>query len=141
MTSIHSLRSSVSALCEVTVPTPDSEFHSIVSRWSDVGVSLPAAVVVPSSEDDVVATVSFAAQNGFQLIPAGGGHGSFVPINNRTIYVDMKNLSSIKADESAGLVTFGGGATTGDVLRTCASKGLYTGETHCASVIHVTILR
>ncbi|KAL9624825.1 MAG: hypothetical protein Q9160_000871 [Pyrenula sp. 1 TL-2023] len=125
MSSVASLRSSVSSTCEVIVPSPDSELHSIVSRWSDAGVSLPAAVVVPSSEDDIVAAVNFAAQNGFQLIPAGGGHGSFVPINNRTVYMDMKNFRSVEVDKSAGSVTFGGGATTGEVLWSCATNGLY----------------
>ena len=121
-----SLKKHLSSTCEVKLPRQDSPLHEYISRWSDVGISLPAAIVTPSTEDDCIAAVHFAREQGLKLVPANGGHGSFVPIDNKTVYLDMKNFKQISLDKTKGSVTAGGGAITGDVLKACADQGYYT---------------
>jgi hypothetical protein len=103
-----------------------------ISRWSDTGVSPDgcAAIVVPSTEEDIVAVVKFAAQNGFKVLPTAGKHGAFLPIDERSIYLDLKNFDSIELDDGAGSVKVGGGVVTGHLCSVLAEKGWYTSRPH-----------
>jgi hypothetical protein len=99
-----------------------------ISRWSNTEVSSAgcAAIVVPSTEGDIVAVVKFSAQNGLRVLPTAGKHGSFVPINKRSVYLDLKNFDNIELDEESGSVKIGGGVTTGQLCSVLAAKGWYT---------------
>jgi FAD/FMN-containing dehydrogenase len=100
-----------------------SEFPS---RWSNTGVSVPHSFVTPSTAQDIIQQISYAKANKLKIIPVGGGHGSFVPITDRTIYLSLAKFNSIELNEERGEVTIGGGCRTGDVLKTLAEKGWYT---------------
>jgi FAD/FMN-containing dehydrogenase len=69
---------------------------------------LPAAVVVPSSEDDVVGVIKYAAANGLKIIPVGGQLAGFVVVNGKCIYLDMKKLAEVKVETRNETVTVGG---------------------------------
>ncbi|KAF2812075.1 FAD-binding domain-containing protein, partial [Mytilinidion resinicola] len=112
--------------CTVTIPKGDEDLHSIISRWSDLGVKLPFAVVVPSTEEDIIAVINFASQNSLHVVPGGGGHGVFVPIGEKTIYLDMKNFNSVAVNKEESSVTIGGGAVTGEIIKACVAEGCYT---------------
>jgi hypothetical protein len=120
------LRASLPSTCSVTIPTPETKLHDVVSRWSDTGVTLPFAVVALSNATDISAIVAFAQGNGLKIIPASGGHASFLPINSQTIYLDLSAFKKIELNEEKGEVLIGAGVTTGEVLRELASKGWYT---------------
>ena len=126
MTDTDSIQSFFSPSCEVKIPEPTTELHSIVSRWSDSGVDLPAAVVVPSTEDDIIAAIRLAEAKGFRVIPGSGGHGSFVPIDGKTVYLDLKKLRTVSVDKSNDSVIIAGGALAADVLKACVAEGYYT---------------
>ncbi|KAF2488509.1 FAD-binding domain-containing protein, partial [Lophium mytilinum] len=115
----------LSPTCTVTIPKGDEDLHSVISRWSDLGVKLPFAVVVPSTEEDIMAVVNFASQNSLHVVPGGGGHGNFVPIDDKTIYLDMKKFNSVTVNKEESSVAIGGGAVVGDVLRACVAEGCY----------------
>jgi FAD/FMN-containing dehydrogenase len=87
---------------------------------------LPATVIIPAVEEDIVSAVKFASDNGYKLIPAGGTHGPFVPIDEQVVYLNMCKFDAIDLSEDEGHVTFGGGAKTGSVLRKLAGLGWYT---------------
>jgi FAD/FMN-containing dehydrogenase len=126
MTFADTITSVLPPSCTITVPSGDEDLHSILSRWSDLGVKLPAAIVVPSTEDDISAVIKFALEHNLRVIPGNGGHGVFVPIDEKTIYLDMKKFNAVTVNKDEGLVTIGGGVSTGDVLRSCAAEGCYT---------------
>ncbi len=92
---------------------------------------LPAAVIVPVVEEDIVSAIKFASENGYKLIPASGTHGPFVPIDERVIYLDMRKFDTVALDENAGTVTLGGGTLTGSVLLKLNERGWYTSEYPC----------
>jgi FAD/FMN-containing dehydrogenase len=75
--------------------------------------------------DDIVLALQYATDNALKVIPAAGGHGSFVPIDRGSLYLDMRHFDSIDLDEEAGTVTFQGGVVTRDLLRTLGERGFY----------------
>jgi FAD/FMN-containing dehydrogenase len=124
------IKNSLPETCQVSTPSGDDTIYSFLSkRWMTLGSStMPAAAVVPSTEDDVVSVVRFAAANGLKVLPQCGGCGGVVITTNKTIYLDMDKFRSVKVDPEARTVTFGGGATTGDVQPAVTQKGFYTGS-------------
>ncbi|OCL15050.1 FAD-binding domain-containing protein [Glonium stellatum] len=126
MTNTISIQSFFSPSCEVKIPEPTTELHKIVSRWSDSGVALPAAVIFPSTENDIIAAIRFAKEKGLRIIPGSGGHGSFVPIDSKTIYLDLKRFRTVSVDKSNDSVTIAGGSLAADVLKACVAEGYYT---------------
>ncbi|KAF2114624.1 hypothetical protein BDV96DRAFT_600585 [Lophiotrema nucula] len=109
--------------CKVETPTPETQLHDVVSRWSDAQVSLPYAVVTPLSSEDIIAAITFASQNNLKIVPTNGGHGSYVPITSKTLYLDMKNFKDISLDEEHSEVTISGGCLSGEVLKYLAGSG------------------
>ncbi|KAK5710552.1 hypothetical protein LTR17_018824 [Elasticomyces elasticus] len=107
-----------SAGCEVRIPSSDAKAEDCVSRWSKTKLGKPAAIIVPSNEEDIVAAIKYAAANGLKVIPVDGAHGTFVPIDEHCIYLPLSAFDRIDLDEEAGSVTFGGGVITRNVIRT-----------------------
>jgi FAD/FMN-containing dehydrogenase len=112
--------------CKVIVPDPSTPISDSVSRWSDSNLDRPALVVIPNSAEDVVDAIHYAENNGLRLIPGGGGHGSFVPIDAKTLYLDLKKFDSIVIDKTNNVAQFGGGVLTGPFFRKCVDEGFYT---------------
>jgi len=117
-----------SAECEVSgPPPPGTDSTKYISRWSNANVKgLPAFVIVPAIEQDIISAIKFAKENGYKLIPAGGTHGPFVPIDERVVYLDMCKFDSLELNEELGTVKLGGGIKTGPVLIELAKRGWYT---------------
>ena len=103
---------------DVLAPKSDA-----LSRWSDSGWERPALVVIPNSAEDIIGVISYAENNGLRVIPAGGGHGSFVPVDANTVYVDLNKFDSIVLDKGNEFVQFGGGVLAGALLKKCTDEG------------------
>ncbi|KAL4880673.1 hypothetical protein BJY04DRAFT_228287 [Aspergillus karnatakaensis] len=93
-------------------------------RWSQLGVSRPAAVIIPSTEDEIISILYYAATKKLQVIPIAGAHSPFVPIAERSLVLDLRNFRDVSVKQ--GSVTFGGGAHAGDVIQACAAEQCYT---------------
>ncbi|KAJ5100620.1 hypothetical protein N7456_006672 [Penicillium angulare] len=120
---------------EVIVPDLSAPPSHSVSRWSDKGITEhPALVVIPESEDDIKAAIYYASSTGLQVLPAGGGHGSFVPIGSKTLYLDLKQFNQVSVDSTAHTVTVAGGALTGQVIKALTDEGFYTTWTNSNGV-------
>lgn len=111
--------------CEYTIPEPTRLAKDVLSRWSDSRLTTPAVIVKPETEDDVIDAIQYAKQHNLTLIPAGGGHGSYVPIGSQTLYLDMRNFNKVSLDKSAGHVEVGGGALVGEVVKALDAEGYY----------------
>jgi FAD/FMN-containing dehydrogenase len=126
-TQMASLGSHFSETCEVISPEPDADIHEVISRWSDAGVCLPALIVTPSTREDICEAIKYATAKHLTLVPGAGGHGVAVPIDDRTLYLNLRRFNHVAVDVKNGLVTFGGGATNEEVLGACINAGYYTG--------------
>ncbi|KAJ5826019.1 hypothetical protein N7474_003157 [Penicillium riverlandense] len=112
---------------DVIVSKTSTPLYRSVSRWSDTGIlERPALIIVPESEDDILAAIDYSTKNALQLLPAGGGHGSFVPITSKTLYLDLKRFDKVEVDGNAQTVTVGGGAVTSQLVKACTDQGFYT---------------
>jgi FAD/FMN-containing dehydrogenase len=127
------LEQSLPSTCDVRTPP----FEAIVGdlfprRWHTlVGSSSPAAIITPSSEQDVAAVVRFAAANNLQVFPTAGGHGQNVTLDKQVIYLDLEKLRSWDIDAENGAVTIQGGATWEEVTAPLIERGLYCREPNC----------
>lgn len=124
-----SIRSALPLTCNVSIPAEDDTVGSFLTkRWMTMGASTPpAATIVPSTEDDIVAVVKYAAANGFKVLPQCGACGGLVITNNNTICLDMEKFRSVEVNAEARTVTFGGGTLTRDLQPAVTEKGFYTG--------------
>jgi hypothetical protein len=129
------ISTSLPSSCEVTIPSPGDKIEEVLSdRWGQLTNSThPSAIVVPSSEDDVIAVVKYAASHGLRIIPAAGQVAIFVVVNAQTVYLDMKNFSQVEINTDAETVTVGGGSRWSDVISSVASKGYYTSKSDAES--------
>ncbi|KAL7946320.1 FAD-binding domain-containing protein [Trichoderma barbatum] len=113
--------------CPYTIPDSKASATELLSRWSDTFVESPPAIIIsPNTEQDVVSAVKFAKLNNLSIVPTGGRHGSAIPIHSRVLYMDLKNLQSIKLDTPKEQVHVGGGVLTGDLLRHLSEQGYFT---------------
>ena len=54
---IHSLKAALTTSCEVLTDPDDPKFREHLKRWSDIDLKVPAAIVLPTSEEDCQKTV------------------------------------------------------------------------------------
>lgn len=98
----------------------------MISRWSDLHISNPALVSAPSCEHDIISAIRTAKEKNLSIVVGGGGHGTFMPVDSSTLYIDMKAFQSIDLDKEAGVVRVGGGVATREVLKRLTDNGVYT---------------
>lgn len=96
------------------------------SRWSDTNIEQPALILVPKTEPDVQAALRFAKANNLSVVVSGGGHGTFVSVNPKTLYLDMGEFKTIELNKEKGTVRIGAGVVTGELSKTLAKEGYYT---------------
>lgn len=127
-TALASMASSVEGLsslrCHFVAPEVDTP-SPWVSRWSDSKIERPALVVTPETEQDVQTSIDIAKKNDLVIVTGGGGHGTFVAVGPRTLYLDMTKFKAIQLDKDRGLVHVGGGVLTGELLKALAAEGYY----------------
>jgi FAD/FMN-containing dehydrogenase len=101
-----------------------------ISRWSNTGLSPNgcAVIIVPSTEEDIISVVKFAAENNLKVLPTAGKHGSFLPVNERSIYLDLTMFDTVELDEKLGCVNIGGGVVAGRMSSALAEQGWYTSK-------------
>lgn len=124
MTGIN-LRDTLPKTCEVVIPDPAADAQAALPRrwWQARGCSVPAAIVTPSSEEDVVAVVRAAAESGLKIVPAGGQVGSNILVDDQTIYLDLCRLDSFSIDSAGGTVTVSGGTMWRDIAPAVMAAG------------------
>lgn len=98
--------------------------------------SRPAAVVVPSSEDDVRRAMEFAAGAGVTVAPRSGGH-SYIGASARdgAMVIDLRSLAGeISYDTSTLVTTVPAAATLDSVQTTLGADGRLIPSGSCPSV-------
>ena len=116
------------------VPGSEDTPSSLLDRWSNTYISLPAAVAVPQTENDLSILVAYAKKHGLTIVAVAGKHLASVTITSKTLYVNMKSFDTIHIDEAVRTVTFGGGVTTGPLLDALSEAGYYTSLPNTNSV-------
>jgi hypothetical protein len=97
---------------------------------------LPSAVLVAENEQDVVAGVRFAKENGLAVAVRSGGHSWAVwSVQNNTLLIDLGKLNSAEFDEATGIVSGGPAIQGGNELDPfLAERGRFLNGGHCPPV-------
>lgn len=120
---------------EAIILDPTASLSHSISRWSDKGIrEQPAVVIVPETEQDILAAIDYARENALQVLLAGGGHGSFVDIGSETLYLDLKRFKQIEVNKATQTAKVGGGVVTGELIKALTDKGFYTTWTNSNGV-------
>ena len=114
------------ALLPAQVVAPgDAQYDAARAIIVDVADSQPAAVVRPTSAEEVARVIDFARVHGFDIAVRSGGHsGAGHGTVDSGIVIDLRGLAAVSVDPEARTVWAGGGASAGDVLRAAAKHGL-----------------
>ena len=89
--------------------------------------TVPACVLSPHDESEVVALVRAARTEGVALHPRGGGWsytGAYTPQSERSAVVSMQNVGGIAVDAERQSATAGGGVTWAALDDTLKAQGL-----------------
>jgi FAD/FMN-containing dehydrogenase len=85
----------------------------------------PAAIVRPTSADDVARTVTAARSEGVDLTVRGGGHsGAGNAVAEGAVMIDLSRMDGVRVDPAARRAYVGGGATWAALDAATAPHGL-----------------
>ncbi|KAL0566878.1 hypothetical protein V5O48_015121 [Marasmius crinis-equi] len=117
-----------SALPNSAISVPSDPFYdlSAVKAYNKAYDIVPAAVVRPSTTDEVSKVVVCASENGVKVQARSGGH-SYADYSiggqSGSLVIDMVNFQQFSMDESTGHATIGSGTLLGDVTERLHNAG------------------
>lgn len=103
----------------------DPGYDSARRLWNGAFDRRPVAVVRCHDTADVVASVTFAREQGLDLTVKGGGHGvAGSAVADGALLIDLSAMRGVDVDPGRRLVRVQGGATWGDVDHATQLHGL-----------------
>ncbi|KAH1437058.1 hypothetical protein KXX32_004093 [Aspergillus fumigatus] len=113
----------------------DEAWPDAIKRWTGYLGKIPAAVVQVTSEEDVIAAVSYAVQNQRPFVVRGGGHSNgFSTVDSPGIIIDLSRMRKVTVDVERQVVVAQGGATMGDGVKAASSVGMAVATGTCNEV-------
>jgi FAD/FMN-containing dehydrogenase len=105
----------------------DPDYEPTRRIWNGLFDKHPAFVVRCQDDQDVVAAVTFARDNGLPLAVRGGGHGvAGHALCDGGLVVDLSEMRAVEADPGRRSARAQGGCTLADVDRATAGHGMAT---------------
>ncbi|KAL2864978.1 putative FAD-dependent oxygenase [Aspergillus lucknowensis] len=135
---VQALGSALSPTAEIYFPGSD-EFEAATTRWSVLETPTVNVVVVPGTENDVVATVKYANKKRLPFLVYNGVHGAITTLGRMDsgVGISLGKLSSVKIAGDGNTATIGGGTFSKTVTDTlwAAGKQTVTGTCECVSYL------
>ncbi|GAA0321582.1 FAD-binding oxidoreductase [Bacillus carboniphilus] len=95
--------------------------------WNGAIDRRPAAIIVCQSEEDVVAAVKFANEQGLHISIRGGGHHvAGTAVCDDGLMIDLSQMRAVTVNEELKVAYVEGGATLGDIDEETQKYGLAT---------------
>ncbi len=101
----------------------DPDYPQAAAAWNVAWTHRPAAVVVATDEDDVVAAVRHAGEAGLGVAVQSTGHGVTVPADENSILVTLQHMDHVRVDPGTRTATVGGGVRWAPVLAEAQRHG------------------
>ena len=103
----------------------DSRYDDARQAWNLAADLRPAVVVLPTSVDDVVDAVHYAAERELQIVVQGTGHGAgaHAPLDG-TVLVNMREMRRVVIDAENRRARIEAGAVWEDVVVPAVEQGL-----------------
>ncbi|KAJ7881707.1 hypothetical protein B0H14DRAFT_3759240 [Mycena olivaceomarginata] len=111
---------------EILTDKNDYKFQEHTKRWSDIDRKIPAAIVLPASEEQIQQTIQWALRSSVPFVTKSGGHSLWSTIGEEGIIIDLSKYSGIKVDASGQRATLRGSILSKDVAVALAEAGLFT---------------
>jgi FAD/FMN-containing dehydrogenase len=109
----------------VTVITPDDPHYDDARRaWNLAFDQRPAAVALPTSVDEVVAAVEYAASRGLQVAPQSTGHNPLHHSLEDTVLLKTERMCAVTIDPERRVARVEAGALWQDVTAAAYEHGL-----------------
>ena len=105
------------------VSLPGEEAYGVSAPWDEAVPVHPAAVVAPTSAEEVALAVGWAAENGYRVAVQATGHGA-VALGGDALLVHTGQLQTCAVDPTARTVRVGAGVTWRQVLDAVTPFGL-----------------
>jgi FAD/FMN-containing dehydrogenase len=103
----------------------DSRWDDARQAWNLAADLRPAVVVLPSTVEDVVAAVAYAAERDLRIAVQGTGHGASVHASlDGTLLLNMRQLRGVEIDAENRRARVEAGALWEDVVLPAAEHGL-----------------
>ncbi|KAG0647854.1 FAD-linked oxidoreductase chyH [Hyphodiscus hymeniophilus] len=131
------LRPSLSESTGVFTDPSSDEFKTLMQRWSDLDVKEPAAILTPSSEEDIVQIVQHAVNHSIPFVSKAGGHSPWSTIDSSGWIVDLTRYTGIKIDIQAQTATVQAGVITKPLNQAVHKAGFFIQSSGAASVGHI----
>ncbi|KAH8702190.1 FAD binding domain-containing protein [Talaromyces proteolyticus] len=113
----------------------DEGWESAIGRWTRYRTEVPAAVVQPITEEDVILTISYLVYKDLPFKVRGGGHSNgFSTIASPGVVLDLSRMRKVTVDVERQVVVAQGGATMGDGINAAASVGFAVATGTCNEV-------
>ena len=125
---LSKLEALLSSDCEVITNSSPEKFQEYCKRWTDVDRQVPAAIVLPRSEQDCQKIIQWANESQVPFVVVGGGCSEWSTIGSEGIEIDLSSYSSISVDENPQTVTITGAVTQKELATNLAEHGFFTGE-------------
>jgi FAD/FMN-containing dehydrogenase len=111
---------------EVLRPTDDGFPQARAEAiWNGNITRQPAAIVRPTSNEDVAAAIAFARSEGLPITVRGGGHGvAGKAVAEGGLLIDLSRLAGVRVDPEARRAYVGGGAAWAAVDAATTEHGL-----------------
>ncbi|KAJ7609357.1 hypothetical protein DFH06DRAFT_1346381 [Mycena polygramma] len=135
------LTSKLSEHSRVLTDSDSPAFKELLLRWSDIDLKVPAAIVQPATEEDVVITVKHAAENNVSFVPKSGGHSLWSSIDGNGFILNLTLLKKISVDHKTNLITLQSGVLTKEANDVAFENGLCLplGSANPAGVISMAL--
>ncbi|CAL8578068.1 hypothetical protein XPA_003869 [Xanthoria parietina] len=123
-TFISNLRPKLSDSARILTPS-DPDFIAANERWTDIDRKIPAVIVQPACENDIVKLVQAAHAAKVPFIPTTGGHSSWSTIHNGMV-IDLSHFKDVAVDTNQHLVTVRGGVLMKELQIALGEKNQFT---------------
>ncbi|PWY76055.1 FAD-binding domain-containing protein [Aspergillus sclerotioniger CBS 115572] len=125
LSQLPALQAAVATDCQILHDPQDPEFQKRLARWTDIDRKVPAAIVLPRSEEDCLETVRWALKSSIPFVPKSGGHSPWSTIGVEGIVIDLTFYTGVHVNAD-GTATVVGGILAKQVSVCLAEAGLFT---------------
>ena len=125
---ITALKAIVNPDCAILTDPAEAHFHEYSKRWTDIGREIPAAIVLPRMEEDILKVVQWAVKASIPFVTKSGGCSEWSTIGGNGLVIDLTHYSAIEVDAKGRTATIRGGVTQKEAAVRLAEEGLFTGQ-------------
>ena len=130
---ITELKAFVDPGCQILEDSSQASFQEYAKRWTDIGRKIPAAIVLPRTEQDIQKTVQWAVRSSIPFVAKSGGCSEWSTVGGDGVVIDLTLYSAIEVDAKAQTASIKGGVLQKEAAVHLAKEGLFTGKEHLYS--------